>query len=53
MDNFVKKHNKMANASMMKHYLLKEQGFEDDAVNDMSYEELKECYDYYHEEYYY
>jgi hypothetical protein len=50
MKNFIKQHIRKANIGMMKRYLLKEQGYEDDVVNSMSYDELKECYDSYHEE---
>lgn len=42
--------NRNESASMMKHYLLKEQGYEDSVVKRMSYDELKECYDHYHDE---
>ena len=40
----------MTDKAIMKHYLLKEQGYEEDVVNNMSFKELQECYDYYHEE---
>ena len=50
MENFIKQHNRKANIVMMKRYLLKEQGYEDDVVNSMSYDELEECYNSYHEE---
>lgn len=41
--------NRMENAATMRRYLLKEQGYDEDVVKKMSYAELKECYDYYHE----
>lgn len=50
MKDFIRQHNRKASVSLMKHYLLKEQGFDDEVVNTMSYAELKECYDSYHEE---
>ena len=50
MDAYIKKMNRNASAAMMRHYLLKEQGYDDDVVNGMSYEELKESYDYWHSE---
>ena len=50
MNAYIRKQNQKASASMMRRYLLKEQGYEDDVVNNMSYAELKETYDYWHNE---
>ena len=44
------KRNNRASMEMYKRYLLKEQGYDERVVNEMSYEELQETYDYYHEE---
>ena len=41
--------NRQADAAMMRHYLLKEQGYDDDVVRNMPYAELRECYEHYHE----
>ena len=35
----------------IRRYLLKEQGFEEDVVNEMSNEELVELWNHYHEDY--
>ena len=53
MDAYIRKQNQKASAAMMRRYLLKEQGYDDDVVNSMSYAELKESYDYWHNEYEY
>ena len=49
--DYIRKHNQKANMAMMRRYLLKEQGYEDEVVNAMSYEDLKETYDYWHNEF--
>lgn len=51
MNAYIRKQNQKASAAMMRRYLLKEQGYDDDVVNNMSYAELKETYDYWHNEY--
>ena len=51
MDAYIRKQNQKASAAMMRRYLLKEQGYDDDVVNSMSYAEYKEYYDYWHNEY--
>lgn len=48
--NYVTENRKAAKA-MYKRYLLKEQGYDDDVVNSMTYDELKEAYESWHEEY--
>jgi hypothetical protein len=50
MNNFVSD-NKKALKAMYKRYLLKEQGYEDEVVNSMTIDELREAYESYHEEY--
>ena len=42
--------NKKALKAMYKRYLLKEQGYEDEVVNSMAFDELQESYNHYHEE---
>lgn len=50
MNNFVSD-NKKALKAMYKRYLLKEQGYENEVVNSMTIDELREAYESYHEEY--
>jgi len=50
MDSFIRNMNRQARKAEMKDYLLKEQGWEDEHVNKMSYDELEEAWDHYHEE---
>jgi len=50
MEKWMQQQNRKANAAMMKRYLLKEQGYEDEVVDNMSYAELKESYDFHHNE---
>lgn len=50
MNNFVSD-NKKALKAMYKRYLLNEQGYENEVVNSMTINELREAYESYHEEY--
>ena len=50
MNNYVSD-NRKAIKAMYKRYLLKEQGYEDEVVNSMTIDELREAYESYHEEY--
>ena len=47
MNNDFSRMNRLESASTMKHYLLSEQGYDEDVVRNMSYSELKECYESY------
>jgi len=41
--------NRMESVSTMRHYLLCEQGYDEDVIKKMPYSELKECYEYYNQ----
>lgn len=47
--NKYRAHNRKARAAEIRRYLLKEQGWDNEAVAQMSYDELVEMWDHYHE----